>query len=241
MVISTKQHLALVVVHGRGLVINLLRWHEEMRDMEGLPLPAEDPAEVGLTNRELETATQLCLDLSEPWQPARFRDELKEKLLALTKEKVQAGQARLAFPLAGEALPATVDIIDLTEMLRQSLKGKRGATARPLGRTKRAAANDEKRAAASDETAADRKESAAPADLPTPEIAFRVAERIQIRFYSVADFRKWAKNCVNRELHRRWTAGQAERQQTPGQETRWRAIAAAPQVATLRGLEALSR
>jgi hypothetical protein len=82
-------------------------------------------------------------------------------------------------------------------------------------------------------------DAAAPADLPTPEIAFRVAEQIQIRFHSMADFRKWAKNCINRELHRRWTAGLAERQQTPGQETRWRAIAVVPQAATLEDLAAL--
>lgn len=38
-VISTKQHLAIVLAHGDALVINLLRWEQEIRDVGALPLP----------------------------------------------------------------------------------------------------------------------------------------------------------------------------------------------------------
>lgn len=80
-------------------------------------------------------------------------------------------------------------------------------------------------------------QAAAPADLPTVEIALLVAERIRMRFHSLADFRKWAKNCINRELHRQWKAGKVEReQQTLGQETRWRSTVPQAQAATLKDL-----
>ena len=82
-------------------------------------------------------------------------------------------------------------------------------------------------------------EAAAPGSLPTIEIARLVAERIQIRFHSTADFRKWAKNCINRELHRQWTAGKVGREQTSGAETRWPALPV-HQATSLQELEGLS-
>lgn len=66
--------------------------------------------------------------------------------------------------------------------------------------------------------------AAAPESLPTPEIAFLVAERIQIRFATVAEYRTWAYNCVNRALYKMWEAGKVDRMQTTGQATRWKLI-----------------
>lgn len=58
-VVSTKQHLALVVPYGDGLVINLLRWHGEIRDQAGLPLPG-DAKEMGIKESELKMASSWC-------------------------------------------------------------------------------------------------------------------------------------------------------------------------------------
>lgn len=77
---------------------------------------------------------------------------------------------------------------------------------------------------------------AAPRALPTPEIAFEVAERIKIRFSTLGEYREWSVNCVYRALHKKWGAGKVERQQTPGQATYWRMSGAAP-VSTLAGLQ----
>ena len=40
-VIATKQHLAVLVPSGRVLVLNLMRWGDEIKTLEGLDLPAE--------------------------------------------------------------------------------------------------------------------------------------------------------------------------------------------------------
>lgn len=39
-VIATKQHLALLIPFGKVLVLNLLRWGDEIKDADGLDLPA---------------------------------------------------------------------------------------------------------------------------------------------------------------------------------------------------------
>ncbi len=155
-VVSTKQHLALVAPYGDGLVINLLRWHGEIRDQAGLPLPG-DAKEMGIKESELKMGEQLVLDLADEWHPERFRDEFAEKVQALIEAKQKAGDVKKVAELLGdEVMPASADVIDLTELLKRSLKGAaaparaaaapapKPAPAKP--RTK--AANDERERAA---------------------------------------------------------------------------------------------
>ncbi|TFY99245.1 Ku protein [Ramlibacter henchirensis] len=156
-VVSTKQHLALVLPHGDGLVVNLLRWHEEIRDQTGLQLPG-DAKEVGLTDRELKMGEQLVLDLADEWHPERFRDEFAEKVQALIEAKRRAGEVKQVAEIMGdEAVPASAEVFDLTELLRRSLKG--GAAPAPsrtpapapkkaAARSVKTAANDERERAA---------------------------------------------------------------------------------------------
>ena len=126
-VISTRQHLAALFPDEQGLVLELLRWHDEVRDTAGLPLPGEDDAKVSA--RELKMAEQLVNELADKWKPEAFHDEFREKLEKVVEEKVKAGQGEhIMKPLAGEeeAQPSA-DILDLTELLRRSLRKGAGA------------------------------------------------------------------------------------------------------------------
>jgi len=166
-VISTRQHLAALVPSGDGLVLELLRWSDEVRDTAGLPLP--DKKETTITERELKMAEQLVNELQDEWKPDAFHDEFREKLEQVIEAKVKAGEgAHVTKPLPGEEIRESADIIDLTELLRRSLRG--GAAGRTAeeadaqapkakrAASRRKAANDEeheaprKRAAASKST-----------------------------------------------------------------------------------------
>lgn len=143
-VISTKQHLAMLLPQGKGLVLNLLRWSDEVRDVAGLAWPGDD---VTVSAAELKMAEQLVEAMAGDWQPDLFHDEFREKLMALVEQKSKEGGLRAVAPLPGEEPPASAEVIDLTELLRRSLKGKPGAAAAPAkkaaARASDAAANDE--------------------------------------------------------------------------------------------------
>jgi len=139
-VISTKQHLAMLIPHGKGLVLNLLRWADEVRDTAGLAWPGE---EVGVSAAELKMAEQLVEAMAGDWQPDLFHDEFREKLMALVERKAKEGGLRTVTPLPGEDVPATAEVIDLTELLRRSLKGNAPAAKKSAARREEAAANDE--------------------------------------------------------------------------------------------------
>jgi DNA end-binding protein Ku len=154
-VISTRQHLAALVPFGEGLALNLLRWADEIRDFPASVMP--EPGSSAPTDKELKMAEQLVNDMADAWSPDLFHDEFKEKLDALVQSKARAGDVAALQPLPGEEVASTgAEVIDLTELLKRSLKApgaNSSATAKPA---RSAAANDEVplRRAAAGKTAA---------------------------------------------------------------------------------------
>ena len=151
-VISTRQHLAALVPAEHGLVLELLRWADEVRDTAGLPLP--DKNETPVSERELKMAEQLVTELEDEWKPDAFHDEFREKLEQVVAQKVKAGEGEhIMKPLEGEEVKGSADIIDLTELLKRSLRKGSGAGAAEAGEdsapaktpasSRRRAANDE--------------------------------------------------------------------------------------------------
>jgi DNA end-binding protein Ku len=123
-VLSNKQHLAIVAPHGDALVMLLLRWEAEVRDTAGLPIPGSAKAE-GISDKEMKMAESLVMDLDAPWAPEQYHDEYVEKLDQLVEARKKAGDVQtLTGIVEDEIVPAQgADIVDLTELLRKSLRG----------------------------------------------------------------------------------------------------------------------
>lgn len=119
-VIATKQHLAALVPSGAALVLNLLRWGDEVKTLESLDLP---PAgRKNLSAPELKMAKQLITEMSGKWDPDDFKDEFRHQVMKLVDKKVKAGKTETVIEPEEEA-PESSNVIDLTELLQRSLKG----------------------------------------------------------------------------------------------------------------------
>ena len=128
-VIQTKQHLALLVPAGDALVLNLLRWGNEIRSSDDLGLPSGGVDGVGLSAREMQMGEQLVEDMTASWNPEQFTDRFRDQILALVETKVKAGDTASATVLeADEAAGAGATVYDLTELLRRSLDKGGGKT-----------------------------------------------------------------------------------------------------------------
>ncbi len=130
-VIQTKQHLAVLMPCGPALILNLLRWGDEIRSWDELDLPAEGKASTGLTAKEMAMGEQLVQDMSGVWEPADFTDGFKEQILELVREKVESGDTETVSSMEDGDAQTTggAKILDLTDMLRRSLgRDKRGAS-----------------------------------------------------------------------------------------------------------------
>jgi DNA end-binding protein Ku len=139
-VIRTRQYLAAVVPLGEVLLLNTLRYAEEVRSTEDVGIP-EKLANVKVSAKELELALRLVDDMSEKWQPQKYKDTYREDLLARIEEKVKAGQTEeITPPEKGEGRERKgADVIDLMSLLKKSVEKKKPAKRAASPRRKRAA------------------------------------------------------------------------------------------------------
>ena len=131
-VIHSKQHLAVLLPCGPALVLNLLRWGGEIRSWDDLPLPSEGKS--GIKEAELKMARSLIDEMSGHWSAKEFRDDFHDAIMKLVERKAKAGESATVEPLEEAPQAQGAEVIDLTELLRRSLKG--GAKpAAPAGRS----------------------------------------------------------------------------------------------------------
>ena len=91
-VMHTKERLAALVPAGPGLVLNTLRWAEEIRSWDELKLPAEGKSANNLKEGELKMAAQLISDMTGAWNPADYSDHFTHAIHELVNKKLEAGQ-----------------------------------------------------------------------------------------------------------------------------------------------------
>lgn len=120
-VLRSRQYLAAIVARGEVLVLNTLRYAHEVRDPKEIVVPPEDLQKLGVSPPEVRMAEQLVEGMSEGWDPAAFRDEYRDDLLALVEQKVNAGQAHVIAEPGKEDEPRRGEVVDLMPLLRKSL------------------------------------------------------------------------------------------------------------------------
>ncbi len=121
-VMHTKEHLAALVPSGPALILNTIRWANEVRSPADLKLPAPGKAGSSLKPTELKMAAQLIDDMTAPWKPETFTDTFTSSVQALVEAKRDAGKTLQVTPL--EDAPEQVtssNVVDLTDLLAQSL------------------------------------------------------------------------------------------------------------------------
>ncbi|KTT10882.1 DNA repair protein [Pseudomonas oryzihabitans] len=121
LVMHTKQHLAVIMPLGEALVLNTLRWADEVRSAEDVGLEGLDAK---VTKKEVDMAQRLVDDMTEQWDPAQYHDTFKDNVMALVERKLKDGKLE-AVAEEPAAEDSGADVIDLTELLRRSLGGKR--------------------------------------------------------------------------------------------------------------------
>lgn len=121
-VIRTRQHLAALLVEGKLLVLNVLRFPQELRDPHAIEAPAAQHAGA----KEIKMAEQLLETMASEWRPEKYRDEYRDDLLKLIREKIKHGQTKTVEPADKIAAPKpSGKVIDIMHLLRQSVDSKR--------------------------------------------------------------------------------------------------------------------
>ncbi len=129
-VIKTREHLAAVKPQDEGLVLELMHWASELRELEDFRQPKESrPAA-----KELNMAKMLIESMSQKWDADAYRDEYREAIEEIIEEKIASGGKKAPGKVPRKK-PAS-NVIDLVAVLEESL---RGAPARKKAPTRKRA------------------------------------------------------------------------------------------------------
>jgi DNA end-binding protein Ku len=164
-VIRVKQHLAALVCVGDTIVMNTLRYSDEIRSTDELKIPSSKSKTAAVSDKEVKMALALVEGMSEEWDPSQYHDTYREDVLALIEKKVASGDTKSITAPDKDAEPRTSGkVIDLVALLQQSL-GKKGAKA------SEAEDEDEDEEDEGEETAKPKKKATAPARKPAAKAA----------------------------------------------------------------------
>jgi DNA end-binding protein Ku len=129
-VIRVKQHLAALVCVGDTIVLNTLRYPDEIRPTDELKIPDAKAKAAQVTEKELQMAKALVEGMSEKWKPQQYHDTYREDVMAMVKKKIKANQTKtITMPEPEKDKPAKSNVIDLVSLLQASLGKKPAPTA----------------------------------------------------------------------------------------------------------------
>jgi DNA end-binding protein Ku len=128
-VIRVKQHLAALHCVGNTIVMNTLRYADEIRDAGELKIPGKN-AKTAISDKELKMAIALVEGMSEDWEPEQYHDTYREDVMAMIERKVKAKQTKtITMPDPDEKPAKATNVIDLVSLLQASLGKKPGKAA----------------------------------------------------------------------------------------------------------------
>ncbi len=117
-VIRTKEYLAAIYPEDSLLILNLIRFQQSLKDISDVKVPED----VKVTKKELDLAIKLIEDMTEEWDPSKYKDEYRLALMERIKKKAE-----------GQGIEASEDeqedeeegkVIDIMELLQKSVASK---------------------------------------------------------------------------------------------------------------------
>ena len=134
MILRDAQHLASVEAIGDALVLTMMRFKDELADLDDFKFPKAE----GIRPAELKMALQLIDNLVSQWEPSKYTDEYVANLMRIIEAKVKGRRPKLQ----AHEQPQRAEVVDLMARLKASLEGqgaKKTARAGAKGKKKTAA------------------------------------------------------------------------------------------------------
>jgi DNA end-binding protein Ku len=114
-ILRDAQHLAALEAIGDALVLTMMRFADELADLDEFRFPKAGDIRAA----ELKMAKQLVESLSAKWEPEKYTDEYRDNLMRVIKGKLKGKTPRLK----ERETPHQAEVVDLMARLRASLEG----------------------------------------------------------------------------------------------------------------------
>lgn len=121
-VIRVKQHLAMIMPRGDYLVLEILRFAHQVKDVSEVDYLEDFKTDVKFSQRELKMAEDLIKGMTSKWSPNKYKDTYYEDLLKLIDLKVKKGKGYAVKEPSGEVRErAATNVVDLLPLLQKSI------------------------------------------------------------------------------------------------------------------------
>jgi DNA end-binding protein Ku len=118
-VIKERQHLAAIKSQQNGLMLELMRFPDELLDASEMKSPGAKSA----SKAEMNMALQLIASMTTKWKPEMYHDDYREALEKVIEEKVAHGGKNLPAPKKSRQ---PTNVIDLVSVLQKSIRETQG-------------------------------------------------------------------------------------------------------------------
>lgn len=119
-IISTKDYLAAVAPYKNGLVLYLLHYHEQIRQMNEFNFPSENLKEYKVNSKEVGIAEQLIKAMSTKWKPEEYHDEYQLAVHKWAENKIKH-KGITKMPQRAPAAGKQGKVVNFVDLLRKSL------------------------------------------------------------------------------------------------------------------------
>jgi len=121
-VIRARGYMAALMPRGDALVLEMLRFHQELRPENDFEFPKGNRGAHKVTPKELNLAKSLIEGMAGDWKPDDYKDEYRDALMKLIQRRIKAGQTEAA-PEEEEEAEEPPPTVNFMEVLKRSVQG----------------------------------------------------------------------------------------------------------------------
>ena len=130
-VIRTRESLCAVLPQGHALLLMMMRYPQELVDVNEYSIPEGARGDYRITPKELQFSEQLIEAMSTEWKPSDYQDEFRERLHTVIKQRMKAHGVVKRDEEEHEAAEGTAtNVVDFMSLLQQSIDRNKRTPAR---------------------------------------------------------------------------------------------------------------
>lgn len=121
-IIRNRQHLAALIPCDDALLLNLLRYNNELKSSDEFNFPNKEIPKYKITEQELKLSEQLIKKMTTQWKPDVYEDEYQTALMQLIEEKVRTHKVKTK---TKQKIQPASNVIDFISVIKKSLGDKK--------------------------------------------------------------------------------------------------------------------
>src|SRR5262249_55198930 len=133
-VIRTRQYLCAVEPFREGIMLNLLRYKDEIVSKNEFDLPEKKSSEYKISKKEIDLAEKLIEQMSTEWRPEQYKDDYRTAIMKMIEKKIKHKGRKVVVGGKKRAIKSSTNVIDFVSAIKKSLERKK--TTRKRSRTK---------------------------------------------------------------------------------------------------------